>query len=86
LAPFARCSDARGNDSHNIRFAITVRNDQQASLAIEAKGDPALFIMVVVLKRQCSLVVKYRFGLCKAHAFVLESVGCVLAFVELNVE
>jgi hypothetical protein len=42
--------------------------------------------MVVVLDRQCSFVVKDRPGLGEADAFVLEFVGCVLAFVVLNFE
>ena len=42
--------------------------------------------MVVVLDRQGAFVVKDRLGLGKADAPVLEFVGCVLAFVELNLE
>jgi hypothetical protein len=74
------------NDSYDVGFAITVRNHQQTPFAIKAEGDPALFVMVVVLDLQCALVVKDRLGLGKADAPVLEFVGCVLAFVVLNFE
>ena len=83
---FARCGETCGNNSNDIHFAVTVRNDQQASFAIKAEGDPALFIMVVVLNRERAFVVEDRFRFGEAQPFVLEFVGCVLAFVVLNVE
>jgi hypothetical protein len=78
--------DARGNDSNEIRIAAGVRDDQQPAFGIQPQGDPALFIMVVVLDGQRSFVMEYRFSLCEADALVLEFVGCVLCLVELNFE
>jgi hypothetical protein len=83
-ATFAGCGDTRRNDSNDICIPVTVSNDQQAPFAVGANSDPALFVMVVVLDRQCSFVVKDQFGLGEADALVLEFVGCVLAFVVLN--
>ena len=80
-----RCA-ARGNDSNQIRLPIAVHNDQQTSFAVVAESDPALFVMVVILNRQCSLIVEDRFGLGEADPSVLEFVGSILAFVELNLE
>jgi hypothetical protein len=42
--------------------------------------------MIVVLKGQCAFVVENGFGFGEADAFVLEFVGCILAFVVLNLE
>jgi hypothetical protein len=50
--------DARGNDSHEIRVSPGVRNDLQATFGIQPDDDPSLFVMVVVLKRQGSFVIK----------------------------
>jgi len=42
--------------------------------------------MIVVFNRQCSFVVEDRFGLGEADPSVLEFVGSILAFVELNLK
>jgi hypothetical protein len=53
-------SDARGNDSDEIRISIGIRNDQQATFGIHSHDDPPFFIMVEVLKRKRSLVIENR--------------------------
>jgi len=85
-AAFAFGGEALGNDSNEIRIAIGIRNDQQASFSVQPHGDPSWFIMMVVLKCQRSIIMKHGFCFSEADALVLEFVGCVFCLVILNLE
>jgi hypothetical protein len=86
LAALVFAGEARGNDSNEIRLTVGVRNDQQTPFAIQPHGDPALFIMVIVLKRQGAFIMEDWLRQCEADAQMLEFVGRVLRLVILNFE
>ena len=86
LATLVFCGETRRNDSNEIRVAIGVGDHQQTTFCIQPHGDPALLIMIFILKCQRSFVIKHSLGLSKADTTMLQFICRVLALVELNFE
>ena len=63
--------EACADDAYEVRVPVGIGDHQNLSGCAFTHGDPAVFIMVPILKSQGCVVIKYCFSISQAYALVL---------------